>query len=363
MDNVTHSLVGAALGRAGLKDYVPGGTVTLVLAANLPDLDVVAGFWGDLYYLTYHRGITHSVLGTAGIAVASSLLLWLASRRRARSYSFQAILFALLLTAATHPLLDYTNSYGLRPFLPFSAQWYYGDLVFIVDPYLWLVLGGALFLSARPGRAGTVFWLSGGALASALVLYAAFQFGHWALFAIWTAGLTAIVLASRSRIFGTRRVAGVGLALMACYWLGLGMIHWHTLAMVEKLIQATHPQVSAGRIAATPRPANPFYWDVFLTEGHTLYHGTALSFRGMEKLLERVESHLDHPAVQAVRATCPAAVFGHFARFEVFQVLDGEDGPTVRISDARFTLMRSETDFGTIRIRLPEVDRIPCPGR
>ena len=34
---------------------------------------------------------------------------------------------------ATHPILDYANNYGLRPFLPFDGAWYYGDVLFIFD--------------------------------------------------------------------------------------------------------------------------------------------------------------------------------------------------------------------------------------
>ena len=63
MDNLAHTLVGAALARAGLDRVSPLATPTLVIGANLPDLDVLAGFSGGLSYLDYHRGITHSVIG------------------------------------------------------------------------------------------------------------------------------------------------------------------------------------------------------------------------------------------------------------------------------------------------------------
>ena len=56
------------------------------------------------------------------------------------------LLLASLIVTATHPILDWTNSYGVRFFLPWSSKWFYGDLVYIVDPYLWLILGGACFL-------------------------------------------------------------------------------------------------------------------------------------------------------------------------------------------------------------------------
>ena len=40
MDNLCHSLVGAALGKAGLARRTTLGMSTLVIANNLPDLDV-----------------------------------------------------------------------------------------------------------------------------------------------------------------------------------------------------------------------------------------------------------------------------------------------------------------------------------
>jgi len=40
MDNVCHTLVGAALGEAGLKRRTRFGSVTLMLSSNLPDVDV-----------------------------------------------------------------------------------------------------------------------------------------------------------------------------------------------------------------------------------------------------------------------------------------------------------------------------------
>ena len=36
----------------------------------------------------------------------------------------------------SHLLLDFTNAYGVRPFLPFSGRWYAWDIMFIFDPLL-----------------------------------------------------------------------------------------------------------------------------------------------------------------------------------------------------------------------------------
>ena len=41
MDNLCHTLVGAALGEAGLKRQTRFGNATLMIASNLPDIDVL----------------------------------------------------------------------------------------------------------------------------------------------------------------------------------------------------------------------------------------------------------------------------------------------------------------------------------
>ena len=51
MDNLTHSLVGALLGRMGLKRLTSRAMPALILAANLPDIDSwVAPLWGEVRY-------------------------------------------------------------------------------------------------------------------------------------------------------------------------------------------------------------------------------------------------------------------------------------------------------------------------
>jgi inner membrane protein len=54
---------------------------------------------------------------------------------------------------SSHLLLDYLNTYGVRPFLPFDGTWFYGDALFIIDPIfdvvLMAVLAAGHFLSSR----------------------------------------------------------------------------------------------------------------------------------------------------------------------------------------------------------------------
>ena len=60
------------------------------------------------------------------------------------------VLLLAVIAILTHPLLDTLNTYGVRWLMPVRGDWYYGDTLFIVDPWLWLVL--AVGVVASNGR-------------------------------------------------------------------------------------------------------------------------------------------------------------------------------------------------------------------
>ena len=51
------------MGRAGLNRKTALATLTLTLAAEAPDLDVIGRFWGRAIGFEHHRGFTHSFVG------------------------------------------------------------------------------------------------------------------------------------------------------------------------------------------------------------------------------------------------------------------------------------------------------------
>lgn len=128
-----------------------------MVGANLPDLDVVGyPFGGQAYYLCHHRGLTHSLLGLgieslllAGLIVVAARLF----RRQGPPVRFRGLWLAAGIGLLSHLALDSLNTYGVRPFLPFSEARFYGDMAFIVDPWLWLLFGFAACLGApRPSQ-------------------------------------------------------------------------------------------------------------------------------------------------------------------------------------------------------------------
>src|SRR5438874_12153825 len=77
MDGLTHSLVGLTSAKAGLARWSPYATVGCILSANAPDIDVISGFFGGRWTLLhYHRGITHSIIGTLGLGVRIPSILY-----------------------------------------------------------------------------------------------------------------------------------------------------------------------------------------------------------------------------------------------------------------------------------------------
>lgn len=156
MDPVCHTLVGAVLAESGLKKRTAYGTATLIIGANLPDIDVLSYLWGPVAALAFRRGLTHGLLGLAllPLLLTGAVVVWhrLMSLRNDTPSSERLnpawVLALAYVSGVTHPLLDFLNVYGIRLLEPFSGRWFYGDTLFIVDPWIWLILGLGL-VSAR----------------------------------------------------------------------------------------------------------------------------------------------------------------------------------------------------------------------
>ena len=158
MEPITHFLTGACLSRAGLNRTTGLATLTMVLAAEAPDLDVLYYFGGTVTGFQHHRGFTHSFLGAPLVAAAvlsgvyaGYRLLQLRGWRPRFAPRWGWLFLYALLGALSHILLDFTNNYGVRPFAPFNPRWYSWDIVFIVDPLILVVLFLGLVVPALLG--------------------------------------------------------------------------------------------------------------------------------------------------------------------------------------------------------------------
>jgi inner membrane protein len=137
MDNLTHTLTGLMLSRAGLNRWYARPALVLVLAANAPDIDVLWSFRGTISYIENHRGITHSIAMLPVLALLPVIITCVIGRSMR---GWKAAWGLSIIGVASHLLLDWTNAYGIRLFLPFSSRWLQLDLNNIVDFWIWGVL-------------------------------------------------------------------------------------------------------------------------------------------------------------------------------------------------------------------------------
>jgi inner membrane protein len=306
VDNVAHTLAGVVLAEAGLKRRTALGTITLAIAANFPDIDAVAPlFTTGAESLAIRRGWTHGVLAMVVLPFVLALLVlaWDRTirqprlRRRGRSRD-PAHFGGLLLLAAigiwSHPLLDLLNSYGVRLLMPFSDRWFYGDTLFIVDPWLWLIFAAGIFLSRR--RAARTTDMSSSAR-----------------------GWVAYPARNAIAIF----LLYVGVMAASGWW-----------GRHEVRIRPPGGDVST---MVAPVPANPFRRQVVreLPDGYEV--GRLLFAPGVRyEPVAELRVGRDLPGAAAAARTRQGASFLYWARFPRFQSERVGDSIRVRISDARY---------------------------
>jgi len=309
MDPVAHTLAGAALAKAGLERRTALAFPTLLIGANLPDVDVAAYWWGETFALSFRRGWTHGVLALAVLPVVLTglMLAWDRWVRRARApaappASPRALLMLSAVAVASHPLLDLLNTYGIRLLMPFSDRWFYGDVLFIVDPWLWLVLGAGALMARRRARP---------------------------------------------------MPARIALGVAAVY---IGAMALSTV-VGRSLVRRMAPAAGSGivRIMVAPVAMNPFRRWVVLDEGEEYRVGELAWLRSPRIRYDGLiafEVGADDPRAAAARAVPEAGRFLSWARFPFFRITERETGVDVEIIDARYAV-EADAPFGALSVTLP----------
>lgn len=144
MDPVTHIASGILVGQA-VRGKFPAGRWLIVftaLAAWIPDIDNFVTYLGPEAYMRHHRGLTHSILGGAVLAV----LLAAAFRPLSRGASFARVCVLAYGCILLHDFLDVITTYGTQILLPFSDARIGLPAVFIVDPIYTGVMLAAVVL-------------------------------------------------------------------------------------------------------------------------------------------------------------------------------------------------------------------------
>lgn len=375
MDNLTHSLVGLAVAKAGLEKLSPGATTLCVLAANSPDADILVLIFGGRWaFLHHHRGITHSIVGALVLALALPLIFYAGDRlivrwrKRPATTRLTGLLIASMVATATHPLMDWMNNYGVRPLLPWNPKWFYGDFIFIIDPFLWIVLGGAAFLLTSKTRRHVITWAVIALVPSYLVLVGPGAPGPIVetLFRLlWIAALILLAALYRRKI-GGRRGARIAIAALTAVTIYLGCLAFaHSVALRQAQAEgakiATRNAEQVVDIAAMPTPANPTEWVCVMETDRATYRFqlSLLHKTFAESDLLRFEKPqgLSADAVSEAARDGRSQIFLGFARFPAVRVI-GEDCATqtlVQFADLRYT--EPGRGRGTFSLDVP----VECP--
>jgi inner membrane protein len=299
MDPLTHTATGLFLSRVGLKRWTPFAAPILMLAANAPDIDIATGLGGSLNYLHYHRHLTHSLVGMPVMALLPVVVVRLIARKPVNWWGAFA---AGMIAVASHLLLDFTNLYGIRLLLPFSAEWQRLDLTAVIDMWIW----GVLLLAVIGPFVGR---LVGSEISSGAV---------------------------RERHHG-RGLAVFALLFLVFYNYGRGVLHSRATSILEsRIYQDSNPL----RVLAAPDPANPLLWRG-VVETRDFYAVEDVNLAGDFDPTRATIFHKPEadPALDAAARTKEFQEFLRFAQFPLWRVSpvpEPEGAKLVEVLDMRF---------------------------
>lgn len=330
MDNVCHSLAGAVIAEAAFARRLPRATLLAVVAANIPDADALTYlFASSSTAVAFRRGWTHGILALPLWAVTlAALFAWWARRPpraafaappgggggragapdEAETPAWRTRDFLILAAGAvaSHPVLDWMNTYGVRFLMPFSDRWSYGDTLFIVDPVLIVVFGAGWALTRTLRTSGV----------------------HWSA-------------------VPARAAIGVGIV----YITAMKGMSVATRVMAAREFGMDAP--TARELMVTPRPLAWFERDVLARRGD-VYEWRSARWDGLHPVVAAsgwTEHHGGDPeTVAAVRSTPAGADFLRWARFPYFVPGTGAQAGTIFVGDARYAEGTSESWAG-IRVR------------
>jgi inner membrane protein len=303
MDNFTHTLTGIAIGQAGLKRKTRFAMWALIIGSNLPDMDVVSAAGGEASFLKHHRGITHSLIGLTVLAIILAGAIYYFGRKAIPKknqppLSLKWLFILCWVATGCHVLMDYTNQYGIRPFLPFSGQWVSLDIMPIVGVYvlLFLTLGLGTPLLMR---------------------------------------LVSEEVGAKKASAAARNGAIFSLCGILVVWGVRGMAHHRALGMLNA---NDYGQELPERTGAFPSPLNPFDWNG-VVETKSSYYLLEVNALGNGAHAFNAEPMLKAPpsaALVAAEKTRTAKIFLNFARFPWAMVNQTENGYSVFLRDLRF---------------------------
>jgi inner membrane protein len=339
MDNAAHTLSGLVVARMGPDRHGPFATALLVTAANFPDVDCVSLFLGGPTYLRWHHGITHSLLGVAVAGWLLALGFWWLANRRGHAVRLRTFVFLAYVGLLMHSFLDVLLSYGMRPFLPFDATWYYADVVFVADPWVWVILGVGAMLGGPRRGGGIRAWCVFAAVTITVVTVAHFG-GRAPLHAAWVLALLwLVVLGLRVRGAGEGRrpaFARLSLVCVSVYFtflLFMGRAN-HAVGVAE----LTKRFGLEGRVECTstlPRAGAPWSSRIIVQTRDELFRVDVNGRTGELRGIARLRRNLRASGLLRLRGTRAWDTWRGFARHPFAGRLESE-GAWI-LGDARYS--------------------------
>ncbi|WP_157981812.1 metal-dependent hydrolase [Aliidiomarina soli] len=346
MDPVAHALSGSAIAAAGLRRVTPLATAALLIGAVVPDIDGLI-LLDDYAALAHRRGVTHGIaaLIVLPLLVTSLLLLWdrWVRRRRnpdARPAQAGQLFLLTALGVSLHLFFDWLNNYGVRLLMPFDDRWLYGDVLFIIDPWLWLTLGGITFLTWSARRMALVAWATL-AIVLSLPMFLS-ELVAPAARILWLLALGALVvirLRWPALQMGSHRVTRLTriVLLVAAAYIGAN-IAGATAAREQVRAIASAQGLEVNDVMVGPVAINPLRGNVIVQSEDAYFLGQ-WNWLGSPRLkLERsaLPSLMQDPRTQSAAETTEAQNFLSWSRYPYARVEVGDDGYTVHFYDVRF---------------------------
>jgi inner membrane protein len=275
--------------------------------------------------------------------------------------------------------MDWTNNYGIRLLLPWRGRWFYGDLVFIVDPFILLLVGGAAFLATSNRWPKIVLWaLLGAAFVTLSFIVVGVRdpnlVGANIARIVLLAGVIVLVAL---RVMGFARgrekiIAAAALTLVIFYWGGLALAHRTALKAAESVANQAASQFNERvlRVVAMPTLANPGRWFCVAETDRAIYRfpvrlrdpASANSLNVVDGYqtdapdgVERYEKPANQAAALAAIASQDQRVriLLDFARFPMAHVPEQDcvSQTIVQFSDLRYT--KPGAGRGTFSLNVP----------
>jgi inner membrane protein len=295
MDNVTHTITGLMLARAGLDRGVRGTPLMMMLAANGPDIDTVTWLGGTLTYLEHHREYTHAL----AFAPLVALIPWSLVKFLGRSPLGLVEYLGAVVAVLSHMMFDLTNVYGIRLLLPFSDRWLRLDMTDVVDPWILAIL---VLSVGAPALVKLVSDEIGGSRNPAPA-----PKRGWAWFALLS------ILAYEGARYSS---------------------HERALAMLSSHLYGDAPPM---RVTALPNRVNPLRWRG-VVEGEGFVYEVPVHVRDP---FHASGGRIDYPAgasraLDAARQTRAFQVAGRFNQLPFIRLLPETYGMRVEMIDMRF---------------------------